>query len=294
MTDHYEFEIRFHDPSVEDGKVDAARLGRLAASLQDLSLKLGRAITGASGVGRSTDEVKHETRLVFSGTERGSTRLIFEGPRIERELALDPPIGGLAEQVMDELSPVLRGDATRWRDARTVIESATAFLDALADVESVELTTRPLRGDARVDHVDVASARNLLAPVSPPAAPPGGAEATVVGELYMVGVHNGHFRVQGDVGPVVDVYVTTEVEQSARLVTEQVRATGTGTRDASGRVVRMDESLITAIEHDPYGFFAPVDLDAQRRRAVPFDPSSGGIADLTDSEIDEFLRSIGK
>lgn len=295
MTDHYEFEIRFQDAGVEDGKVDAVRLGRLVLSLQELSLRLGRAITGASGVGRSTDEVKQETRLVFSGTQRGSTRLIFEGPRIESELPLSPPVAGLSEQVMRELSPLLRGDAGRWRASRPVIESATEVLDALADVDGVELTTRPPEGEAQVDPVDVAAASHELRVLLLTSVELDPQDAAVVGELYMVDAHNGHFKVQGDVGPVVDVYVGDDIDRSARLVTERVRATGSGVRDKAGRVTRLDGATITVLEsNDRYGFSEPVDLDLLRGRAVPFDAATTGISDLDDTEIDEFLHSIGK
>jgi hypothetical protein len=295
MADHYEFEIRFQEVGVEDGKVDAERLGRLALSLQGLSLRLGRAITGASGVGRSTDEVKQETRLVFSGTERGSTRLIFEGPKVEPELPLSPPVAGLSEQVMRELSPVLRGDAGQWRSSRTVIESATEFLDALADVDAVELTTRPPEGEAQIDPVDVAAASRELRALLATSAELDAEDAAVVGELYMVDAHNGHFKVQGDVGPVVDVYVGDDVDRSARLVTARVRATGSGVRDMGGRVTRLDGATMAALESDdPYGFSEPVDLDSLRGRAVPFDAATTGISDLDDAEIDEFLHSIGK
>ena len=295
MTDHYEFEIRFQDAGVEDGKVDAVRLGRLVLSLQELSLRLGRAITGASGVGRSTDEVKQETRLVFSGTQRGSTRLIFEGPRIESELPLSPPVAGLSEQVMRELSPLLRGDAGRWRASRPVIESATEFLDTLDDVESVELTMRPPDGDAQVDSVDVVRATHELRSLLSAPAEMDPQHAAVVGELYMVDAHNGHFKVQGDVGPVVDVYIGDDIDRSARLVTARVRATGSGVRDRAGRVTRLDSATITALESDdPYGFSAPAGLDILRGRAVPFDAAATGISDLDDAEIDDLLHSISR
>lgn len=295
MTDHYEFEIRFQDAGVEDGKVDAERLGRLVLSLQELSLRLGRAITGASGVGRTTDEVRYETRLVFSGTERGSTRLLFEGPKIESELPLSPPVAGLSEQVMRELSPVLRGDAGGWRSSRTVIESASKFLDALADVDGVELTTRPPEGEAQVDLVDVNAASRELRGLLSTSAALDAEDAAVVGELYMVDAHNGHFKVQGDVGPVVDVYVGSDIERAAHLIMSRVRAAGVATRGPGGRVDRLDDATITALDsEDPYGFFVPTDIEELRRRAVPFDPDSGGIEGVGDAEIDEFIRAIGR
>ena len=296
MPDHYEIEIRFQEAGVEDGKVDAARLAEIAGSLQELSLRLGRAITGASGVGRSTDEVKEETRLVFAGTQRGSTRLIFEGARIEPEVPLSPHVAGLSEQVMEELSPILSGDAGRWQDSRKVLESATEFLDALRDVETVELTMTSPDGKARVDAIDVVRSSTELCGLLTARAERGAEVGAVVGELYMVDARRGHFKVQGDVGPVVDVYAGSEIERAAHLILSRVRAEGVATRGPGGRVDRLDDATIMPLDSadDLYGFLVPTDVEALLARAVPFDAGAGGIEGLDDAEIDEFLRAIGR
>jgi len=282
-TEDYEIRLSAtHDP---DGQISLVELAALAEHLQELATRVGRWVVDIDGPGRSPAAIDEIAHLRLSGLEAGSTRLLVTRG--------SPGALDFEETVERDLSSrfweVIAGISTDTppNDAPAgVRESALGLLDAFVRTSGDVRITRQ-RDRARADFRPAERSRTVWVP----ARDTGPAEELAVsGELEMVDLHSGTFRVRDDVGNAITLYRVREPETTARLV--GTRTTASGVRDRARRSTALDDVTVSPAAALPADWSRPASDESWRSRLAEAGPDPAGGADVTDDEWQAFVGAL--
>lgn len=285
-----------------DGEIPLGELGALANSGQRLAARLARAEEGRSGPGRSPDRLFDGVKLMFIGIEAGSTQLHIAGPPREPQLDLGPLSDEIVERVFLRLTEGLEAAAVGRElpegyddlSRRALVE----LLDALAQAApEVEVVARVGTRDPKIVRLNPAAARDSIQAPPPPPVPP---EISVEGVLYAVNLHTGRYRIEDDMGSIIDLVASLFTNDQIRpLLGGRVAASGSAVYDDNGRIKEVDATTITpafGIDGlDPGRFWQAVEIEELLKDASPIESLNELlIPGLTEEEGDEFLRALSE
>jgi hypothetical protein len=236
-----EIVVRLVDGPAPAGQVRAFDGSRILLALHELNLRLGRYHVAMERPGRSTRSVEEltEVRLVSlsSPTAAGTVLTFVVGP--PDVLDLDLPelrwqeedlvriLEGVARDERPDGVPELVADAVA--DLVTVLRVAADQVDLHVDDHRVprfwtDTTHRETwaRSRRRTDE-----------------------SVQTEGMLERVDLHTHEFRLRDQVGTTVDLRRVEDDAVAARLVGQWVRAEGWAVLNESGRLVAVDEAVVT-------------------------------------------------
>jgi hypothetical protein len=276
-----EMTMRLSGTGLGDGEIGFTELAALAEAMQQLTLRIGRHLTGQEGPGRSPLAVERATALRLRGTARGST-------------VLDVAIGD--EDVL--------GEGLEHR-------SLDALLEIFAGIAIDEAPTwvTPLLGEATVSVIDALSATStrcevattrLLAPISfsprtasrsiwnvTRAEPQRRPNVSVSGRLDLVDLRRARFRLRDAVGNDINLERVKAAEDAARLVGEVVTATGEAVLGSRGQIIGLTTASVVPDEWPDWTPPSLADIDFTFSA-----PPTTGIEGVDDNEVAAFLRMI--
>jgi hypothetical protein len=280
-----DFEIRLsatHDP---DGQISLAELAALAERLQELATRVARWVVDIDGPGRSPAAIDEIAHLRLSGLEVGSTRLLvtrgspgaldFEEP-VERDLSRRfwEVIAGISTDTPPEDAPT------------GVRESALGLLDAFMRSSGEVRVTRQ-RDRAQAEFRPAERSRTVWVPVPDVESVE---ELAVSGELEMVDLHSGTFRVRDDVGNAITLYHVREPGTIARLV--GTRALASGVRSRARRGTALDDVTVLPAAPLPGDWTGAMDDESWRDRLADSGPDPAGGVDVDDDDWQAFVSAL--
>lgn len=277
------FEMRLVGAAYPDGEIPLRLLGELAASLNDLSLRIGRSWDSAERPGRTRALVDDISQLTLTGLERGSTHL-----SIRRGV-----------ETLDVTTPELRQvDALFW-DVIVAIgadrrpEGISDYVaDATARVVSSMKAAAPrihVRASGRAD-IDVTTTALHEGTWAVRTSAPG-ERVSVAGTLEKVDLRSHDFRIRDDVGNAIALHQVRQDADVAALISRRVVVTGAvaATRDRGVSELR---DVAVALDHafqDGWKVPDPVSLEAILDAAPG--PRQAGDLGLDDDELHAFLEA---
>ncbi|MGY4710674.1 hypothetical protein ACXDF8_14125 [Mycolicibacterium sp. CBM1] len=139
-----EFELKLVDAPVPSGEVAAKDLAALAASLQELTTRIGRDVAGSAGPGRSKQHTEKSARLRLRSVTPGSTVLKFvKGPT--DKLDIDLAHERLADdRFWDVIAGIGQNHKPEWM-TDLVAESAGKLVAALRSAAPRAVFSAPAR-----------------------------------------------------------------------------------------------------------------------------------------------------
>lgn len=273
------YELTLSGLSSHQGTIAFADLGKLATPLQSLSSAVARQL-GTGGSGRSSMWIEGAARLTLTSLSPGSTVLHFElGDR--DVLDLDE---GIDARIADNFEDVLTGLGQNQPPAWTGPDIRAAAAK----------TARALKA-IRAGRLSLTSAARELWAIPPSSLDdevwrPAVAirqDTSASGELFAVDMHKRIFRITDDLGTDITLENVEGADEAVRFISQRVIATGTAELDANGRLRKLVSARVSLFE-----------IPATWRQPEPSRPLqsvrgvAGGIPDLTDDEIEEFLASL--
>lgn len=281
------FELHLEGMQVPEGLIDADRLVEIVKCLQEMATRLGRLETDAAAKGRPSKNLDRVASLRI-GLEKGSTTIVAERDTSLDALELDLPDEEAVDRRFAELIESIGAD----RRPDWVTDSLASTADDLV----VALQRTAPRVELKVDGVsrksfDTKTIHRETWRLAGPAKLAD--EVTFTGRLFAVNLNTHRLQVQDDVGNQVALPKVVNDIEVAKLVGEHVRVTGTPEVDAVGKLTQISEASVE---------LAPDPLGSQEVRAVMSldeildsapGPIVGGIAGLTDAEVEAFLEAIG-
>lgn len=269
---------------VPNGEIAARDLAALAGALQELTTRIARDVVSAAGPGRSKQFVEEFVELRLRAVEAGSTVLRFaKGPA--GKLDVDLPEEAVAD---DRFWEVLEGIAEDRRPESVtdlVAESAGKLLSALKATAPEAVFAGPKRKSVRVhgevSHVETWAVSRVQA----------GDITPFAGWLEKVDLRTHEFRLRDDVGNRVQLKRVVDDAEAAKLVGQWVAAEGRGVKDASGRLVMLENARVFAIADPTAPYLGGHVVSIDEILASAPGPVMGGGIDLTDDEFEAFLRA---
>jgi hypothetical protein len=113
-------------------------------------------------------------------------------------------------------------------------------------------------------------------------------EVPVSGELDLVDLRRGRLRVRDALGNDVQLDAVANVDEAARLVGEQVTATGTAVLGSRGQITSLEAAFVERLEAPTWVLPRVEDVDFGRRI------DTGGVEGVDDDELTAFLELIGR
>lgn len=277
-----ELELRLIGAASPAGEIRLADLVAIAASLQELSLRIGRSYLGGEGPGRARGAVEELTQLRLSEITSGSTRLILaRGPAaaLDFELAEEAELERRFWDVMDGVAKDQRPDGT----SDLIADSAASFVAALQSVAPTVEVTMGSRRQVRIRtteiHRETWIRERKVAQT----------EAVVTGRLEAVDLRSGRFRVVDDVGHRIALDHVPAPTTAAHLINRRIRAIGTGVLGQDGQLKEIDRPSIEEQSLPPsWTGHVASDLDAELSKPGP--DYDGGV-EFTDEEFADFLAA---
>lgn len=279
-----EFELKLVDAPVPSGEIAAKDLAALAASLQELTTRIGRDVAGTAGPGRSKQHTEESAQVRLRSVTPGSTVLEFvKGPT--DKLDIDLAHETLADdRFWDVIAGIGQNRKPDWMTDR-VAESAGKLVAALRSAAPRAVFSALARPTIDFDPTTV-SVESWLSQVVRTTE-----SAEVHGRLEKVDLRTHEFRVRDDVGFSVELRHVVDDAEAARLVGQWVRAEGGATVDSAGRVVSLDHATVHEVVDPGAPYIGPYVVSVNEILAsAPGADMDGGL-DLTDEEFDEFLRA---
>lgn len=279
-----EFELKLVDAPVPSGEIAAKDLAALAASLQELTTRIGRDVAGTAGPGRSKQHTEESAQVRLRSVTPGSTVLEFvTGPtdKLDINLAHERLTD---DRFWDVLAGIGQNRKPEWM-TDLVAESAGKLVAALRSAAPRAVFSAPARPTIDFDPTTV-NVEGWLSQVVRTKE-----SAEVHGRLEKVDLRTHEFRVRDDVGFSVELRHVIDDEEVARLVGQWVRAEGDATVDSAGRVVSLDNATVHEVVDPAAPYIGPYVVSVNEILAsAPGADMDGGL-DLTDEEFDEFLRA---
>ena len=280
-----QFEVRLIGASAPDGELEADQLLAIVASLKEIATKIGRVETDAEPLGRAPKRTRRVARLTI-GLAPGSTTVLARRTGTTDALdidladaeAFDEKFADLVESIALDERPPWVGDSL----SRAAAELTTALQQAASEVEF------SVSGQVRGRFRTKATRRETWLVDSDP----GTDTITYVGKLYAVNLETHRLLVLDDVGNRVALPEVIDDVEASKLIGTHVMVTGLPSRDASGRLQRIDNSRVVAAPDPLDGASVPdaVPLEEILKSAPGPDPD-GGI-DMSDEEFAEFFKAV--
>lgn len=277
-----DLELRLSGLPTPDGEIALADLVAITGPLQELALRIGRYAADEERPGRSHAAVENVTRLRLTAVAEGSTRLRIAYGQAD-VLPLDD---GLEQRTADlfweVVSALGSGRKPDWTTP-LIDESAVKLLDGLSRADEVGLargaeqavTFRP----AFVDRAAWTRSSDRLVD----------SELTMVGLLEAVDLASGRFRLRDDVGNRIPLQRVVDPHGAAKLVDQQVSATGHAIRDAAGQFRGLESARLEPFTlPEEWTARSRTDWEAVMSRPGP-DPEGG---DLTGDEFAAFMAAL--
>lgn len=282
MASIEEMELQLHGTGLADGEITFSALSQLTEAFQQLTMRIGRHLTGQHGTGRSTAVVERATELRLRGTTAGSTVLQVA---VGEQNVLD---AGLEHRTVDALFEIFRGiaadEAPPWVTA-LVGEATVAVIEALDSASTgCELSSRseriaPVRFSART------ASRVVWTIADSPRERRSG--VSVSGRLDLVDLRRPRFRIRDFVGNDVHLDQVSDADTVARRVGTLVTATGEAILGSRGQVTTLVGAVIEPTQSP--GWTTPSLEDAFHGAEAPAD---GGIDGVDADEVTTFLALI--
>lgn len=286
-------EFRLGDLSDGDGEIELERLALLAKHVHEFALRTARWLAGSPGPGRTSDAVARSARLTLTRLEPGSTVLEFAAPTRPDGFPLGTDLADLSDRVVGSM-----GDAFIALEAGLVpstsepaVESLRGLLGSI-DGARLQTVTRVPGSSVRTARLVPRLALTVFdaTPIEPPLA---GESDVFSGRLYSIDVDSGHFRIKDDLGTSILLHLAGEPLDVADLVGGQVDVSGVPSYDASGRLLRVEDAVVSkATGWDDDEFRSPTDVEALVAAAQPFDPDVDGISGMDVDEVDALLAAL--
>lgn len=273
-----QLELRLQGTGVEDGQLTFAGLNKITGALQLLATRIGRALVGQQGPGRSPLTVENATELRLRGLHRGSTIL-------DVAVGEDHVLGeGLEHRTVDQIFELFSGVATDrpppWTTP-SIGEAVVQVVDALTAVS---------------DRCELTSPGRLLVPVIPGSASRSvwptadvenhtQADVSVSGRLDLVDLRRSRFRIRDAAGNDILLLRVVNVSDAARLVGRPVTARGEATLGPRGQIIAVSGADVAVTEMPSWTLPAVVLIDATS-------PPTGGVDGVTPVEVEGFLASL--
>lgn len=280
------FELHLLGMDTPEGFIDADRLIEIVTSLQEMSTRLGRMELDAARMGRPSKHVDRVASLRIS-LATGSTTIIAERDLGPATLGIDLPDEEAVDRRFSELIDSIGADLRPEWVTDSLASTASDLVSALQrTAPTVEFTVSGVsRRVFETGHIHRETWKGSAPTRSD-------AEITFTGRLFYVDLSTHRLQVEDDAGNRVSLPNVRNDLEVGKFVGAYVTVLGTPEVDATGRLSRIAGASV-ALSPDPLG--------SQRvHPSVPLDdilgsapgPRPGGIADLTDAEVDAFLRAI--
>lgn len=281
------FEFRLIGAEVPEGQIDVDDVVAILLRLQELATRVGRVDTEAAERGRPSRTLAEVAKLRLAGLRSGSTVIVLsrveDDARLDFDLAheagFDDRFAEIIEAVGDDVRPAWANNA--------IAESAGELVSALRNAApKVEFATN---GEVRRAFNTAAIHPETWRPARAEDAP---TAIEVVGRLYSVNLKSHRLQVQDDLGNKFALPKVADDSAAAVLIGRYVSVSGVPERDVRGRIAQIRDAKIMAAPALPgsSGTRAAVPLEAILASAAG--PEPGGIAGLTDAEVDGFLEML--
>lgn len=284
-----QFEFRLVDGEAPEGELEVDDLIAIVQSLKEVATKLGRGETDAEAVGRPSKRTQRVAKLTV-GLAPGSTKVLVR--RTEDEAALDFDL--YEEKSFDEkFQAIVESIALDERPGWVTDTLAVAVEKLRAALEDAAPTVEfSAGGELRKTFKTAETRKETWKTVE---AEPTAQTVTFVGRLRAVNLDTHRLQVTDDVGNRVALPNVVNDVEIGHLIGGYVEVVGAPERDSKGKLSQIHEAVIQAAAQLPSGVavgaLTPVSLE-DVLASVP-GPELGGIAGLTESEAESFLRAIG-
>ncbi len=277
-----ELELRLIGAASPAGEIRLADLAAIAASLHEISMRVGRAYIGTEGPGRTKQAIEELSQLRLRGVAPGSTRLtLARGPADTLDLEL-PAAAEIDTRFWEVIDGVARDQRPDWA-SDLIAESAAYFVEALQSAaptvevtmnsrRSVQIRTKEIHRETWIRERKVAQT-----------------EAVVTGRLEAVDLRSGRFRVVDDVGHRIALDHVPAPTTAAHLINRRIRATGTGVLGQDGQLKEIDRPSIEE-QFLPPSWTGHVASDLESELSKPGPDYDGGV-EFTDEEFADFLAA---
>lgn len=281
------FEFRLVDADAPAGEIDVDDVVAILQRLQELATRVGRIETQAAERGRPARVLTEVAKLRLAGLRSGST--VIEVKRVEdderldfdlaHEAGFDARFAEIIEAIGDDVRPSWASDAI----AETAGELVGALRKAAPRIEFAAGGRLRRTFDTATIHRETWRSPAVRAEQS---------AVEVIGRLYAVNLKSHRLQVQDDLGNEFALPNVADDDAAAALIGRYVSVYGRPERDSRGRIAHI---LNATIEEAPALPGSP-----GTREAVPLEailasapgPQPGGIAGLTDAEVDAFLEML--
>jgi hypothetical protein len=279
-----EWEMRLHGTGLADGEITFTGIAGLAQALQVLAIRVGRHLGGVVGPGRSPASIERATALRLRGTAPGSTVL-------QVVIGEDGVLGeGFEQQSLAAMLQIFRGialdEAPEWVTP-LVGEATVALIDAVGAVSTQCTISTSTRVGPPITFAAASASREIWTSVSP-TEPGRRSGVSVSGELDLVDLRRGRLRVRDVLGNDVQLEAVANVDEAARLVGEQVTATGDAVLGSRGQITSLEAAFVERLETPSWVLPRVEDVDFGRRM------DTGGVEGVDDDEVTTFLELIGR
>ncbi len=281
------FELHLGGMNAPEGLIDADRLIDIVKALQAVAIGLGRIATESQARGRPSRNLDRVAGLRI-GLEKGSTTIIAERDLAQTALDVDLPdeeevdlrFAELIEGIGADIRPAWVTDSV----ARKAGDLVGALQRAAPRVEFKVGGVSTSRFQTRAIH------RETWGSAHPPVR---GGTIAFTGRLFAVNLNTHRLQVQDDAGYQIGLPNVLNDTEVGKLVGLYVTVSGAPEVDVSGKLTRIANASVS-LAADP--------LDGKQiRPGTPLEeilngapgPTPGGLAGLTDAEIDAFAKALG-
>lgn len=283
----YDLTLRLSGTSAPTGQIDLGSLSELGGAMQELATRIGRAVAGHTGPGRTATSTARVVHLRLVGLRAGSTVLDIA---VGDDAALpyeDGPDAEFAARFWDVIDGVSRGARPDWVSA-PVAEAALRLLDAAAKAATIVEIVRRDGRQAVWRRSDL-----MRDPWLTPMATIGEESRAVSGRLEKVDLRDGAFRIRDDVGNAIILRKVVDAAAASQLIGRRAVAYGTPEYDSEGRLTALVEPTL-ALDMIPSEWLQPPRTDLEALMADVAGPDPRGLPDLTEAEADAFWSAMGR
>lgn len=297
--------LRLSAADGQDGEIALADLATVAAQTQQVVTRIARAMVDDQTFGRARRNIVSATTLSLTGIRSGSTVLDIALPDTAAETlrAEDMPaeLGEMSLTVLTETLSALRGNDSEpvlpvGVDER-VANDINRWLRAMRNYSRLSIDATLSRNTLHTEVVPREAQVQLRKAARQPSIPYVSANNQVLsGRLYALNLRTGTFRIEDDARHSIQLTVPEDVRaEAAQLINQKVRAYGNAAIDQHHRLVSFN---VVALEEVPdlvtqTAFFERHQLVQPPRVIEERDLRDGVIQDLSDDEIDEFMKALG-